>query len=175
MKLPNHTAPHDLSSTDIEDSDDPCSRDASPWLDRLLARWEISQFAALPFCISIFATPFTVTSFFLSLSGDRRALILALIVVSFWALPVVFDQARGWWLFRHPHASPRWLRSVRSAVGEAVFGKALNHLTVMHGHDPDYRIERAHIVDAVRVARYIRRKDRQRSEGVRLGTAVRNA
>lgn len=102
-------------------------------------------------------------------------MIVALIFVPFWALPIAFDQARGWWLFRHPHASPRWLRSVRSAVSESVFDEALNHLGVMHGHDPNYRIERAHIADAVRVARYTRCKDRQRSEGVRLGAAVRNA
>lgn len=175
MKLPNRLASHDLSSTGIEDSDDPRPGYAVPWFDRLLARWEVSQFAAVPFSISVFATPFTVTGFFLSLSGDRHALILALILVSFWALPIVFDQARGWWLFRHPHASPHWLRSVRSAVGTSVFDEALDHLTAVHGHDPDYRIERAHLAEAVRVARYARRKHRQRSGGVRLDAAARHA
>lgn len=56
MKLPNHIAPHTLSSTGIGDSDNPRPGYAAPWLDRLLARWEVSQFGAVPFCISIFAT-----------------------------------------------------------------------------------------------------------------------
>ncbi len=174
MKLSNRFAPHDLSSTGIEDSDDARPGYAARWFDRLLARWEISQFAAVPLSISVFATPFTVTSFFLSLSGDRHALILALILVSFWT-PIAFDQVRGWWLFRHPHASQRWLRGVRSAVGTSAFDKAIDHLTAVHGHDPDYRIERAHLAEAVRVARHARRKDGQRSEGVRLGAAARHA
>ncbi len=55
--------------------------DAVPWFDRLLARWEVSRFAVVPFGVTLFATPFTVASFLLTLSGDRRAMIVALMIV----------------------------------------------------------------------------------------------
>lgn len=81
-------------------------------------------------------------------------------------MPTMLDLARGWWLGRHPHASPRWLRAVCAAVGDAVFDEALAHLTIQHGDDPGYRIERADLANAVQVVWNAKRKGRQRAEGV---------
>ncbi len=147
--------------------------DVVPWFDRLLARFEVSRLAVVPFSISLFAAPLSWPILSLALFGGRRAAILAMALFTVWLVPVGLDQARGWWLGRHPHASPRWLRGVRAAVGEAVFDEALTHLIILHGDDPGYRIERAHLANAVQVAWNARRKGRQRAEGVRLGDAAR--
>jgi hypothetical protein len=145
--------------------------DTVPWFDRLLARWEVSGFAVVPFSISLFAAPVSWLILSLALFGGRRSAIVAVVLLVIWAVPVGLDQARGWWLWRHPHASPRWLRAVRAAVGDVVFDEALAHLTILHGDDPGYRIERAHLANAVQVAWDARRKGRQRAEGVCLGDA----
>ena len=146
--------------------------DEVPWFDRLLARWEVSRLAVVPFSISLFAAPISWLILSLALFGGRRSAIVAVLLLIVWAVPVGLDQARGWWLGRHPHASPRWLRAVRAAVGDAVFDEALAHLTILHGDDPGYRIERAHLANAVQVAWNARRSDRQRAEGVRLDGAA---
>lgn len=142
--------------------------DAVPWFDRLLARWEVSRFAVVPFSISLFAAPLSWLILSLGLFGGRRSAMLVVVLLVIWAVPVGLDQARGWWLCRHPHASPRWLRAVRAAVGDAVA-----HLTTLQGDDPGYRIERAHLANAVQVAWDGRRKGRRRAEGVRLDDAAR--
>jgi hypothetical protein len=147
--------------------------DAVPWFDRLLARFEVSRFAVVPFSISLFAAPISWLILSLALFGGRRSAIVAAVLLLIWLVPVGLDQARGWWLGRHPHASPRWLRGVRAAVGEAVFDEALTHLTILHSDDPGYRVERAHLANAVQVAWNARRKGRQRGEGVRLDDAAR--
>lgn len=90
-----------------------------------------------------------------------------------WAVPVGLDQGRGWWFGRHPHASPRWLRGARAAVRDTVFEEALTHLTILHGDDPGYRIERGHLANAVQVAWDARRKGRQQAEGVCLDDVAR--
>lgn len=153
----------------------PGAIDAVPWFDRLLARFEVSRLAVVPFSISLFAAPLAWLILSPALFGGRRAAILAMVLLAVWLVPVGLDQARGWWLGRHPHASPRWLRAVRAAVGEVVFEEALAHLTILHGDDPGYRIERAHLANAVQVAWNVRRKDRQQTEGVRLDDAARQA
>jgi len=109
----------------------PGTTDAVPWFDRLLARWEVSRFAVVPFSISLFAAPISWLILLLALFGGRRSAIMAVILLVIWAVPVGLDQARGWWLGRHPHASPRWLRAVRAATGDAVFDEALAHLTIL--------------------------------------------
>jgi len=153
----------------------PGATDEVPWFDRLLARWEVSRLSVVPFSISLFAAPFSWLILSLGLFGGRRAAILAMFLLAVWLVPVGLDQARGWWLCRHPHASPRWLRAVRAAAGEAVFEEALAHLTILHGDDSGYRIERAHLANAVQVAWNTRRKGRQQTEGVRLDDAARQA
>lgn len=153
----------------------PGAIDAVPWFDRLLARFEVSRLAVVPFSISLFAAPLSWLILSLALFGGRRAAILAMVLLAVWLVPVGLDQARGWWLGRHPHASPRWLRAVRAVVGEAVFDEALTHLTILYGDDPGYRIERAHLANAVQVAWNVRRKGRQQTEGVRLDDAARQA
>ncbi|MDR6790736.1 hypothetical protein J2Y58_004119 [Sphingomonas sp. BE138] len=149
----------------------PGATDTVPWCDRLLARFEVSRFAVVPFSISLFAAPVSWLILSLALFGGRRSVIIAVVLLVIWAVPVGLDQARGWWLWRHPHASPRWLRAVRAATGDAVFDEALAHLTILHGDDPGYRVERAHLANAVQVAWNARRKARQRDEGVCLGDA----
>lgn len=151
----------------------PDATDTAPWFDRLLARREVNWFWAMPF--PLIAAPLAWLILPLALFGGRRAAIAALVLSVIWLAPTVPDLVRVWWLGRDPHASPRWLRSVRAAVGNAVFDEALTHLTILHGDDPGYRIERAHLANAVQVARNARRKDRQRAEGVRLGDAARQA
>ena len=153
----------------------PGATDAVPWFDRLLARWEVSRFAVVPFSISLFAAPISWLILSLALFGGRRSAIVVVLLLIIWAVPVGLDQVRGWWLRRHPHASPRWLHAVRAAVGDAVFDEALAHLTILHGDDPGYRIERAHLGNAIQVAWNAMRKDRQRSEGVRLEDAISQA
>ncbi len=152
-----------------------CATDAVPWFDRLLARWEVSRLAVVPFSISLFAAPVSWLILSLALFGGRRSAIVAAVLLIIWLVPVGLDQARGWWLCRHPHASARWLRAVRAAVGEAVFEDGLAHLTILHGDNPGYRIERAHLANAVQVAWDARRKGRQQAEGVRLDDAARQA
>ena len=149
--------------------------DAVPWSNRVLARWEVSRFAVVPFSISLFAAPISWLILLLALFGGRRSAIMAVLLMIIWAVPVGLDQVRGWWLARHPHASPRWLRAVRAAVGDVVFDDALEHLKILHGDDPGYRIKRAHLANAVQVAWNARRKGRQQAEGVRLDDAVRQA
>jgi hypothetical protein len=147
--------------------------DAVPWFDRLLARWEVSRFAVVPFSISLFAAPISWLILSLALFGGRRSAIMAVILLVIRAVPVGLDQARGWWLCRHPHASPRWLRAVRAATGDAVFDEALAHLTILHGDDPGYRIKRAHLANAIQVAWNAKQEGRQQAEGVRLDDAAR--
>ncbi len=65
-----------------------------------------------------------------------------------------------------PHASPHWLPAVRFAVGETVFDEALAQLTILHGDDPSYRIERVHLANTVQVAWSAMRKGWQRAERV---------
>lgn len=151
----------------------PGATDEMPWFDRLLARWEVSRLAVVPFSISLFSAPISWLILSLVLFGGRRSAIVAAVLSIIWLVPVGLDQARGWWLCRHPHASPRWLRGVRAAVGETVFEEALTHLTILHGDDPGYRIERTHLANAVQVAWDARRKGRRRAEGVRLDDAAR--
>lgn len=152
----------------------PGATDTVPWYDRLLARWEVSRLAVVPFSISLLAAPISWLILSLALFGGRRSAIVAVFLLIVWAVPVGLDQTRGWWLCRHPHASPRWLRGVRAAVGDAVFDEALAHLIILHGDDPRYRIQRAHLANAVQVAWDARRKE-QRVEGVRLDDAARQA
>lgn len=147
--------------------------DTVPWFDRLLARWEVSRFAVVPFSISLFAAPVSWLILSLALFGGRRSAIVAVVLLVLWAVPVGLDQVRGWWLWRHPHASPRWLRAVRAAVGDAVFDDTLAHLTILYGDNPGYRVERAHLANAVQAAWNARRKGRQQAEGVRLDDAAR--
>ena len=149
----------------------PGATEAVPWFDRLHARWEVSRLAVVPFSISLFADPISS----LMLFGGRRSEIVAAVLLIILLVPVGLDQARGWWLCRHPHASARWLRGVRAAVGEAVFEEVLTHLTILHGDDPGYRIERTHLANAVQVVWDVRRKGRQRAEGVGLDDAARQS
>lgn len=151
----------------------PGTPDTMPRFDRLLARWEVSQLAAVPCSFTMFTVPISFLIFSLALIGGRGAVIVALMLLPFWLVLLGLDLGRGWWLSRHRHASPRWLRSVHAAVGQAVFDEALNHFTLMYGNDPAYRIERVHMTWAVRVAWSIRRDARQRAEGVALGNPPR--
>lgn len=151
----------------------PGATDTVPWFDRLLARREVGWFWAMPF--PLIAAPLAWLILPLGLFGGRRSAIAALVLSAIWLVPTVPDLARSWWLGRHPHASPRWLRAVRAAVGEAVFDEALKHLTILHGDDHGYRIERAHMANAMQVAWNARRKARQRAEGVRLDDAASQA
>jgi hypothetical protein len=153
----------------------PGATDTVRWFDRLLARWEVSRFAVVPFSISLFAAPVSWLILSLALFGGRRSAMVAVLLLVFWLIPVGLDQARGWWLGRHPHASLRWLRSVRVAVGDAVFDEALAHLTILHDDDPGYRIKRAHLANAVQVAWTAKREGWQRTEGVCMGDAARQA
>lgn len=150
----------------------PDATDAVPWFDRLVARFEVSRFAVVPLSISVFASPLSGAIIGLSLFGGRRATIVAAVLAIVWIVPVGLDVARGWWLGRHPHASQRWLRAVRAAVGDAVFDEALAHLAILHGDDLGYRIERAHLANAIWVVWNTRREARQRAEGVRLDDAA---
>lgn len=58
-------------------------------------------------------------------------------------------------------------------MGETVFDEALAQLTILHGDDPSYRIERGHLANAVRVAWNAMRKGRQQAERVRLNDTAR--
>lgn len=151
----------------------PGATETVPWFDRLLARFEVSRFAVVPFSISVFASPLSGAILGLSLFGGRRTTIIAAVLAILWVVPIGLDLARGWWIGRHPHASPRWLHAVRAAIGDAVFDKALGQLTILHGDNPNYRIERAHLANAVQVVWNAMREDRQRAEGVRLDDAAR--
>lgn len=153
----------------------PGATDTVSWSDRLLARWEVSQLAAVPCSFTVFSIPIGLLIFLLALLGGRPMMIAALMLVPLWLVLVGLDMGRGWWLSWHRHASPRWLRGVRAAVGQAVFDEALNHLTLLYGDDPEYRIERVHMAQAVRLAWSIRRDARQRAKWVALGNALRQA
>lgn len=149
--------------------------DPVPRSDQMLARWEVSRFAAVPHSISLLVAPISWVILLLAFFGGKRSAIMAVLLLIIWTVPVGLDQVRGWWLTRHPHASPRWLRAVRAAIGDAVFDDALEHLKILHGDDPGYRIERAHMANAVQVAGNARRKGCQQAEGVRLDDAARQA
>ncbi len=93
---------------------------------------------AVPLSISLLVAPISWVILLLALFGGKRSAIMAVLLLIIWAVPVGLDQVRGWWLTRHPHASPRWLRAVRAAIGDAVFDDALEHLKILHGDDPCY-------------------------------------
>lgn len=137
--------------------------------DRLVARWEVSRLACVPFSFSIlFVWPFFATLWvFQTLTGIRSAE-LALAVLASWGVLAGLDVARSIWLLHHPYASPRWLRAVRAAVGEDVALGAFAHLIRCHDHEPDYVVKRSDMMIAVQVQRNERREAKRRAEGFRL-------
>lgn len=137
--------------------------------DRLIARWEVSRLACVPFSFSILSVwPFFVAVWALQTLTGLRSALSALVVLAGWGLLAGFDVARSIWVLHHPYASPRWLRAVRTAVGEDVALGAFVHLIRCHDHEPDYVVKRSDMIIAVQVQRNERRKAKRRAEGFRL-------
>jgi hypothetical protein len=143
--------------------------DDVPLPDRLVARWELSRLASIPFSLSIMTVwPLVVSVWaFQALTGIRSA-VPALVVLGSWCVLAGLDVARSIWVLYHPYASPRWLRAVHAAVGEEVAVGALAHLIRCHDHEPDYVVKRSDMMIAVQLQRNGRLKAARRAQGVRL-------
>lgn len=140
-----------------------------PLPDRLVARWDVSRLACVPFSLSVLSVwPLVVSVWaFQALTGIRSAW-LALVVLGGWCVLAALDVARSIWVLHHPYASRRWLRAVHAAVGEEVAVGALAHLIRCHDHDPGYIVKRSDMMIAVQLQRNERREAARRAEGVRL-------
>ena len=138
-------------------------------LDRLIARWETSRLAVVPFSLSILSVwPLCLLVWsFQALTGVRSPVTI-LITVACWCVLAGLDVARCVWTLRHPYASPRWLRSVHAAVGDDLAVRALAYLLRWHDHDSDYVVKGSDMTVAVQVERKERREARRRAEGFRL-------
>lgn len=140
-----------------------------PVLDRLVARWEVSALATVPFSLSILSVwpLFLLVYAFQTLTGVR-SLIPVLVVFAGWCVLAGLDVARSVWTLRHPYASPRWLRSIHAAVGDDLAVRALALLIRRHDHEPDYVVRRSDMIIAVQVERKELREAERRAEGFRL-------
>lgn len=143
--------------------------DDVPLLERLVARWEVSALATVPFSLSILSVwpLFLLVYAFQALIGVR-SLVPVLVVFAGWCVLAGLDVARNVWTLRHPYASPRWLRSVHAAVGDDLAVRALAYLIRRYDHEPDYVVKRSDMMTAVQVERKERREAARRGEGFRL-------
>lgn len=91
-------------------------------IDRVVARWEVTPFGSSPPSFSyLMMVPLPATMWGLAWFGhSRTSAVLAVALLASWLVLAGLDGARGWWLSRHPYASPRWLRAVRAAVGDDI-------------------------------------------------------
>lgn len=150
----------------------PGATEVVPLPDRLVARWEVSRLACVPFSLSILTVwPLVLSVWvFQTLSGLRSAG-PALVVLGGWCVLAGLDVVRSIWVLYHPYASPRWLHAVHAvhaAVGEEVALGAFAHLIRCHNREPDYVVKRSDMTIAVQVQRNERREAKRRAGGFRL-------
>lgn len=137
--------------------------------DRALAGWEVGPLSGmmgivhLPISAMMLTGALAVTFF-----GDRTAAMVLLVGFAMWLAFAVADVSRSVWIRTRPLASRRWLNAVREAVGDQVFGDAINRLRACFGREPAYAIRRADLALEIRVVRAIAREDRQRAGGISL-------
>lgn len=143
--------------------------DDVPMLDRLVARWEISQLNIVPYVISVVAFwPTLIVTIGLAKAVGAKPLIFGQGMLVIWVALLVTEMGRGLWTLRHCYASPRWLRAVHAAVGDDVAVHALAELMRQHRYEPDYVVLRSDMTGAVQQERARRRDEARRAEGVRL-------
>ena len=143
-------------------------------LDRTVARWEVSPFGSSPLAFSyLMIIPLPTAIWSLAWFGHSKAsAIWAVALLAGWLVLAGLDGVRGWWLSRHPYASPWWLRAVRAAVGDDVARYAVAWLIRRYGDEPDYRVKRSDMALAVQIGRAELREAACRAEGVRLHGAA---
>lgn len=139
------------------------------FLNRLIARWEVSRLAFLP-------VTFSIVSLWAGLIGlaivakinGAKPVFAGKILGTVWLAAAALEIGRGVWTMRHRYASPRWLRSVSEVVGNEVVVHALASLIERHRHEPDYVVTRSDMVHAVQAERARLRDVARRAEGIRL-------
>jgi hypothetical protein len=143
--------------------------DDVPLVDRLIARWEVSRLATVPFSLSILSIwpLFLLVWGFQAVSGIR-SVVLVIVVATGWCMLAGLDVGRNVWTMRHPYASPRWLRSVHAAVGDDLAVRALAYLIRRYDHELDYVVKRSDMMTAVQIERNERHEALRRAEGFRL-------
>lgn len=139
--------------------------------DRALAGWEVGPLSGmLGFVHLPVSTVMLTASLAVPFFGDRTAAMVLLVGFAIWLAFAVADVARSVWIRMRPLASRRWLNAVREAVGDEVFGDAIDRLRTCFGREPAYAIRRADLALEIRVVRAIAREDRQRADGIDLAT-----
>ena len=147
----------------------PGATEVVPLPDRLVARWEVSRLACVPFSFSILSVwPFFVAVGALQTLTGFRSAVSALVILAGWGVLAGLDVARSIWVLHHPYASPRWLYAVQAAIGEEIALGAFAHLIRCHNHEPDYVVKRSDMMIAVQVQQSERREAKRRAEGFRL-------
>lgn len=127
--------------------------DGTPFLDRLLARWEVGGATSLPLAFTALSSPpMVLVTWALALFGHSKSSVVAMLVIpAGWLDVAVLDGVRGSWTFKHPYASQRWLRAVRAAVGDDIARRAVEWLIRRYGDEPDYRVKRSDMALAVQI------------------------
>lgn len=143
--------------------------DHVPAFERALAGWEVGPLSGMLGIVHLPVSAMMLTgSLAVTFFGDRNAAMALLVGFAIWLAFAVADVSRSMWLRLHPIASQRWLNAVRKAVGDKVFGDAIDRLRTCFGRDPAYAIRRADLALEIRVVRSIAREDRQRAGGISL-------
>lgn len=138
-------------------------------VDRLVARWEVSSRASLPFLLSGMALVlmFAGLGAVVKVTGVEHPYV-GRAFLGVWFVLAAVEGARFAWTLDHPYATPRWLHAVHRAVGEDVAVHALAELMRRYDHDPAYVVTRFDLIAAVRDEEKRRREATRRAEGFRL-------
>lgn len=143
--------------------------DRVSFLDRLIARWEVSRLAFLPLTVSMVSlwAGLVGLAIVAKITGVKPVFAGRILCVM-WLVAAALEIGRNVWTMRHRYASPRWLRSVSVAVGDEIVVHALASLIERHRHEPDYVVTRSDMVHAVQAERARLRDMARRAEGFRL-------
>ena len=143
--------------------------DRVSFLDRLIARWEVSRLAFLPLTVSMVSlwAGLVGLAIVAKITGTKPVF-AGRILCAMWLAAAALEIGRNVWTMRHRYASPRWLRGVSGAAGDEVVVHALASLIERNRHEPDYVVTRSDMVHAVRAERARLRDVARRAEGFRL-------
>lgn len=140
-----------------------------PIVDRLIARWEVSQLNVVPYAISAISfLPMLIVTIGIAKAIGARPVVAGRGMLVLWVALLVTEMGRGLWTLRHRYASPRWLRAVHAAVGDDLAVHALAELMRQHRYEPDYVLLRSDMTSAVQQERARRKDVTQRAEGIRV-------
>ena len=143
--------------------------DRVSFLDRLIARWEVSRLAFLPLTVSMVSlwAGLVGLAIVAKITGTKPVFAGKILGVV-WLAAAALEIGRNVWTMRHRYASPRWLRGISGAVGDELVVHGLASLIERHRHEPDYVVTRSDMVHAIQAERARLRDVARRAEGFRL-------